>query len=274
MIESPPAPYRQDRAPWGWRDIGAAFLITMVALVAVFTVLSLLAGALDLPEEPQDEPLGAVILLVGQMLLDFAAVGAAAAFSLGKYGLRPAAWGLGWPPRLNPGWILAVLLLCFTALGAYAALTRSLGLEGLEPESNVPTDLFESRAVVPIALFLVLGVAPVCEEMFFRGFLFHGLWGRLGFWPAAALSGFVFSLIHVSGVELIGLVAPFTIIGMLLAWITRRTGSLWNAIAVHFSFNAIGLAGTFASGDNGTATVFPFDAAIDLARLLMQVVHR
>ena len=47
MIEADhaPAPYRQDQAPWGWREIAIVVLITMVALVVVFTVARNLPGS-------------------------------------------------------------------------------------------------------------------------------------------------------------------------------------------------------------------------------------
>jgi membrane protease YdiL (CAAX protease family) len=249
MIETEhaPAPYRPDKAPWAWREIAIVVFITLVALVAVFAALALLLEAFGIDSEDAENHAGAsVALLLGQMLLDIAAVGAAAAFSLGKYGLRPSAWGLVWPPKLNIGLILLTLVLSFAALGIYRAVTVLLGLEDLEPQSNVPTELFEHPAVVPLTLFLILVVAPLAEEMFFRGFIFHGMWGRMGFWPAAIGSGLFFSLIHVSSVDLIGLIVPFTIIGALFAWIVQRTGSLWNAIAVHFLFNAVGVTANLA----------------------------
>ncbi|MGD9894872.1 MAG: lysostaphin resistance A-like protein [Dehalococcoidia bacterium] len=249
MIETEhaPAPYRPDQAPWGWREIAIVVFLTMVALVAVFTVLAFLLNVLGIDsDEAETDAVASVALLLGQMVLDFAAVGVAAAFSLRKYGLRPSAWGLVRPPKLNIGLILLTLVLCFVALGVYRGVTVALGLEDLEPQSNVPTELFEHPAVVPLTLFLILAVAPFAEEMFFRGFIFHGMWSRIGFWPAAIGSGFFFSLIHVSSSDLIGLIVPFTIIGALLAWIVKRTGSLWNAIAVHFLFNAVGVTANLA----------------------------
>jgi len=246
-MDRSPAPYRQDRAPWGWRDIAMVVFITIVALVAVFTALSFLLSALGIDtQDAESDAVASAALLLGQIVLDFAAVGAAAAFSLGKYGLRPSAWGLVWPPKMNYGLILLTLILCFAALGAYRGVTVALGLENLEPQSNVPTELFENAAVVPLTLMLVLMVAPFAEEMFFRGFLFHGMWGRIGLWPAVIGSGFIFSLIHVNGADYIGLIVPFTIIGALFAWLVQRTGSLWNAIAVHFLFNAVGVTANLA----------------------------
>jgi membrane protease YdiL (CAAX protease family) len=244
MIEatSGSAPEREERAPWGLREIVTVFGITVIALVVVFTALSLLVRALGIEGNLSDDPVGLAVLLAGQMVLDVIAVGLAAAFSLGKYGLRPSAWGLLWPPRLNVGLIVGVLVLCYTALIGYALIVTSLGLEALEPESNVPEGFFDFPRVVPLAVFLVVVVAPMAEEMFFRGFVFHGLWSRFGFWPAAVASGFVFAMIHVTGAEALGLIVPFTIIGTLFAWLAGSTGSLWNAIAVHFLFNSISIA--------------------------------
>jgi membrane protease YdiL (CAAX protease family) len=240
-----PSPPARDRAPWGWRDFAWVLFITIAALVAIFTTLAFVVAALDI-DEPESNPIGATLLLVGQLLLDGAAVGAAWAFSIAKYGLSWRAWALMWPPQLNVGRILLTLFLCFAALAAYRGITVGLGLEALQPESNVPRELFEDRRVVPLTLFLILVVAPLAEEMFFRGFLFHGLWARIGFWPAALASGLLFALIHVSSSEYIGLIIPFTIIGTLFAWLVARTGSLWNAVAVHFLFNAAGVTANFA----------------------------
>lgn len=246
-MDTAPPPYRSDRAPWGWAEIGIVIFITLVALVAIFTALTYLLDALGVDTaDAEAGPVGTATLLIGQVVLDVAAVGAAAAFSLGKFHLPPSAWGLVRPPTLNPGLILLTLVLSFVALGVYGGVTNVLGLEQLEPQSNVPTQLFEDRAIVPLTLFLILIVAPFAEEMFFRGFLFHGMWGRIGLWPAVIGSGFIFSLIHVNSGDLIGLVIPFTVIGALFAWLVKQTGSLWNAIAVHFLFNAVGVTANLA----------------------------
>ena len=107
----------------------------------------------------------------------------------------------------------------------------------------MPEELFRNTSVVPLALFMVVIIAPLTEEMFFRGFIFHGLWSRFGFWPAAVGSGWLFAMVHVTGRDRIGLIVPFTILGILFAALVRRTGSLWNSIAVHFLFNAINITG-------------------------------
>jgi len=248
MIEATPerTPYRADRAPWGVGDILAVVGITFVALVAVFTALFFVVRALGVEGNADDDPAGLAVLLAGQGLLDLIAVGVAAGFSLGKYGLRPSAWGLVWPPRVRWGLVFGVLVACYAVLAAYQIIVSVLGLEGLQTESNVPQNFFEYPAIVPLAMLLVVVIAPLCEEMFFRGFLLHGLWSRFGFWPAVVVSGFLFSLIHFTGPDTLGLIVPFMAIGILFAWLAGRTGSLWNSIAVHFLFNSISIVANLA----------------------------
>ena len=79
--------------------------------------------------------------------------------------------------------------------------------------------------------WLVVGLP---EELFFRGFMFSGLL-KWGFWPAAALSALMFALVHFDP----GSLLPFFGIGVLMAWLYWRRGSLWDAIAFHFLFNAL-----------------------------------
>ncbi len=85
---------------------------------------------------------------------------------------------------------------------------------------------------------LVVGLAPISEELFFRGFLFGGLRGRLSFWPAALISGVFFGLIHLLGGTL-AVIPPLAAFGVLLAWLYERTGSIGPPILMHALQNAI-----------------------------------
>jgi membrane protease YdiL (CAAX protease family) len=241
MIETVPQTYEQSRAPWGYWDIAKTLLVTIVAMSAIFLLLGLILRVLDISDDDGNDARVTLILLGGQLLLDLTAVGVAAAFSIARYGLTPAAWGLVRPPRLN-GWpILTTLLLCYGALWTYGAVTAALGIDQLRPEGNIEDRLFDNPVVAPFAVLFAIVIAPVAEEMFFRGFLFHGLWARLGLWGGAFLSGLAFGAIHVTGADKLGLVIPFAVIGALFARLVAKTGSLWNAIVAHMIFNAIGV---------------------------------
>ena len=54
----------------------------------------------------------------------------------------------------------------------------------------------ENLAVAVIAVLLIVALAPVSEELFFRGFVYGGLRSKLSFWPALVIAGLIFGSIH------------------------------------------------------------------------------
>jgi membrane protease YdiL (CAAX protease family) len=89
-----------------------------------------------------------------------------------------------------------------------------------------------------IAGLAIVVVAPFAEETFFRGFLFGSLRDLTSVWPAALGSGFFFGIIHLSTGDL-SVVPPLAYLGVLLALLYARTGSIWPPIAVHTFNNAL-----------------------------------
>ena len=90
-------------------------------------------------------------------------------------------------------------------------------------------------------------LAPIAEELLYRGILFGGLYNRS---PLAAfcLSTAVFSLIHIAGY--VGLFPPRTLLlcflqylpaGLALAWSWTRSGTILSPILMHIAINAIGI---------------------------------
>jgi uncharacterized protein len=102
----------------------------------------------------------------------------------------------------------------------------------------------ETAKLVALGILVVLA-APVSEEIFFRGFLFGGLRGRMSFWPAAVISGLLFGLVHLPGGPL--QVPPLVVFGVLLAWLYERTGSLGPPILMHAIQNSISFAYTLSA---------------------------
>ena len=74
-----------------------------------------------------------------------------------------------------------------------------------------------------LVLFVVLAVlmAPVFEEMFFRGFLFRGFANSWGWGWGAVASGAIFGLAHLQ----LDVFVPLFALGFALAWVYHRTGS-------------------------------------------------
>ena len=106
-------------------------------------------------------------------------------------------------------------------------------------------ETFKDLAADPSAApWLVAGsvlVAPVAEELFYRGMLFPALRKRLPLWPAMGISATLFGLSHLQttleGYLLVLLIIiPF---GMFLAYLYEKRGTLLVPILTHSIFNLV-----------------------------------
>ena len=96
----------------------------------------------------------------------------------------------------------------------------------------------------PVWFFFVGAVlAPIVEEMFFRGFLFQGFRQKYGWVSAALISSAIFAGAHLDLVALI----PTFILGCLLAYVYNRSNSVWPGVILHVLVNAFGLCAALVS---------------------------
>ncbi|RIL03567.1 hypothetical protein DCC78_02115 [bacterium] len=169
---------------------------------------------------------GTVILRQLAMVIALAIIWTRAPVSL-LANLHPRAWTRG-----DIGRGLLWTAVTYGALVAYLAVLHLAGLEALLPRSTIGDEVTRSLPVLILAGVSAVVVAPVSEEFIFRGFLFNGLL-RFGFWPAALVSAFLFAAPHLDAASLI----PFTLIGVVLAWLAHSSGGLRQPIVFHAAFN-------------------------------------
>jgi len=86
-----------------------------------------------------------------------------------------------------------------------------------------------------IPLFLGSFLAPLTEELYFRGFLFPALKARYGRVAGLVGSSAIFGLLHLDLMRFI----PLALGGMGLAYLYQRTGNLLAAITAHATWNTI-----------------------------------
>lgn len=85
-----------------------------------------------------------------------------------------------------------------------------------------------------LVFFLVVGVvAPLAEELFFRGLLFRAFERKWGSWWALGLSSAFFGATHFKPIEFVALSAA----GAVFGYLVMRTGRLGPAIVAHMAFN-------------------------------------
>lgn len=116
---------------------------------------------------------------------------------------------------------------------------------------NSMQETFEMMMRHPLGIIAIVIMAPVVEELLFRGAI-EGYLLRKWKHPAGAIvfSSLVFGVVHGNWVQ-----APFAfVIGLALGWMYYRTGSLLPGILMHFVNNSTAVLG-FLITDNPDATM-------------------
>ena len=154
--------------------------------------------------------------------------------------MRLADWlGLRWPGWKALFWLVPLclgmiwtLLLGMHRLG-YLQWLETLGVETMQDSVRLLRETSDPTLLVLMVLMAVV-VAPVCEELVFRGYLYPAARHFAGPLAGALASGLVFGAAH-------GALAPLPalfVFGCVLAWCYEKTRSLWAPVVVHVCFNA------------------------------------
>ena len=148
-------------------------------------------------------------------------------------GLRPQWSDLGWGPVI---WLSAIV-----AQVAVGILIVGLGVP-VENNTDGIAELSANRTYVVSIVITAVAVAPLVEEIVFRGVLLRSLLSRLHVVPVVALQALLFGAAHVDpvrGVGNIGLVAVLSGVGAVLggaAYLLRRIGP---TIVAHAILNGV-----------------------------------
>lgn len=219
-----------ESVPWTIRDVAKA-LLWALAISALGVVASLAAARLLVQSQTES-----AWVLAAAFGSEAALFGTSWYFGVHKYrsswqklGLRLFHW-----TALLVAAVVMVAGLIFNAV--YVLVVINAGWQSLLPPPLPP--IFARPGLVGIlGAVLAAAVAPLAEEVFFRGLLFGALKDRCGVSVGATVSALLFAGAHFHA----GVIIPIFFLGLLLAALYYRTQSVVPGVLVHTAYNGLAL---------------------------------
>jgi uncharacterized protein len=229
---------------WNGWDVLRLICLTIVALfVGVFAVLLISRATIYPHRGLGDIARNPLIIVAGQSLAYFL-VFAYMYVLVTRERRRPdffSAIHWNWPAN-----VIVYVLTGFTVSVALQALAHFLPIP-----KELPIDSFFKTPAEAWALGLLsITLAPLMEELFFRGFLYPVLARKIGVPIAIFLTAFSFALLH--GAQLMfswGPVLVIFLVGMVLTMVRAKTNSVAAGVIIHMAYNGTLTLAMFAATD-------------------------
>lgn len=146
--------------------------------------------------------------------------------------------GLRRPTLSDAGLVGGLLVIWFVGTGLIAAGITA-GMNQGRPLPSNARDMFGNHGgaigLLVLALVAAAVVAPICEELFFRGMLYRYLRRRWPVWLAVVVAATIFAVLHFIPI----LIPVFLFLGLILTIQYEITGSLTNSMLLHAAGNAV-----------------------------------
>ena len=272
LTPAPPAlPERPDgveRAPqWPAWFAGVGFL---VGITGTLVLVGIGAAIVGIDSEGEDPAFVVLATLVQALVF------VATAIVFASFVARPRAWHFGlrrtrfWPAV---GWAVAGIAAFYVVTAVYSVIVPT------DVEQGVTDDLGADEGTfgLIIAGLMVMIVAPIAEEVFFRGFFYRALRSRFSMIGAATIDGLLFGAIHFNfeGADGLLLLPPLALLGFIFCVVYEKTGSLFPVIGMHAFNNALAYAVQADGGWQVSVIVGPLVlAGCALAPRLLQPTAR
>lgn len=211
------------RNPWNTSDTWIGLLILLFSL-GLFVILSIQFNF-------GESSLSSLLLIIPQLLM---MIPITLIFFWRKVNWKELGFSkFKWEDlALGCGFVIAIYF--FTIINNLV-----MTMLGVTTQAELIFDVLnETEAFVLFVLTSVL-VAPIVEELFFRGFLFKGFRQKYGWKIALVLSALIFSLFHGQVATLL----PTFLLGALFSYLYQRTESIFPSMLLHFLVNSVGTCG-------------------------------
>ena len=140
------------------------------------------------------------------------------------------------------GWVALLLVTTRLAAWVWGIASRAVGFDPpMVPQGGFAQVFGAGWAGLALSIALVVIIAPIAEEMVFRGIILGALGARWGARVGLLGSAMIFALYHLTPWQIV----PIFVLGLACGWLTQHRGSLWPAITLHVLYNAVPVALAF-----------------------------
>jgi len=213
------------RVPWNVGDTLKALLISVVIeTFAVFLLFFIFKN-----------PLNFTFILLSQLVASSVTLVVVWLYAIRKY--KAPFKSLGLILSFSVGQFFLVIFAWMASLGLSAGYDAILFiLTNERPPQQPIMEIFGENIV--LAYIVIVVIAPITEEIFFRGFLYSAFRDKLGVTYGVIISSTIFAAVHVIPL----LFVPLFIIGAALALLFEQKRSLVAPILMHALNNAMALS--------------------------------
>lgn len=223
------------QAPWNLKDV---FNITITIIVAFILIVSFL-NFINFEELTNNDKYKSYFISLGILLQGIIAILIIYFFSKKKY-KQISFKDFGFKKIRFFKCILAILSAYFIYLGITAIIGiisfyLDIQIPGYEVQENILPFFGESNLDLIMAGVAIILIAPITEEILFRGFFLRALSNKWGVFYGSIISALIFSLLHYPWQSFI----PIFILGLIINSLVIRYKTIWPAIGFHMFNNSL-----------------------------------
>lgn len=163
--------------------------------------------------------------------------------------------GIARAPRLTDALIAPLAYIIYLPLAGLAVFLVTHLIVGFNPEQAqaVGFDGLTHQYEYVAAFVTLVIIAPLAEELLFRGYLYGKLRRAVPAWVVALVVSAVFALLHVPGENFAltqwNVALDVFILSLVLCFLREKTGAIWAGVALHMIKNGLAFYILFINPD-------------------------
>ncbi len=235
--------------PWDGEIILQVFVIGffLMGQIATPLILEILKNLTNLQPFSMGPPAQAGYIFVSYLIFAFSCLGMLY-FSIKTFFPLPANWFQFSPQPQSILWGIGGYFVAVPLVIIISLINQQIW-QGQGGSNPILPIALQGQDIVTFTLFFLTAsvVAPIFEEIIFRGFLLPSLTKYVPVWAAILLSSGLFAIAHLSLSE----VLPLIVLGSILGFVYTRTQNLISSILLHSLWNSGTLISLYILGSGG-----------------------